>query len=32
MWHLANTPPLWYIAFWSVLFLGYCAFWTWRGK
>jgi hypothetical protein len=29
---LADTPPLWYCAFWSGLFLLYCVFWIWRGK
>lgn len=32
MWRLANTPPFWYCAFWGVLFVLYCLFWTWRGR
>lgn len=32
MWRLANTPPGWYIAFWSLLFVLYCCFWAFMGK
>lgn len=32
MWKLDATPPVWYVAFWTGLFLAYCLFWLWRGK
>lgn len=32
MWRLANTPPVWYMAFWFGLFCLYCLFWLWMGK
>lgn len=28
MWRLVNSPPAWYVAFWSVLFVCYCSFWA----
>lgn len=28
MWKLANVPPVWYVAFWSLLFVLYCSFWA----
>lgn len=28
-WRLAAAPPVWYVAFWVLMFLAYCAFWFW---
>lgn len=27
---IANSPPLWYMVFWGVLFVLYCLFWWFR--
>ena len=32
MWRLAAAPPVWYVAFWTLLFLAYCVFWWWMTK
>lgn len=31
-WNLSASPPVWYMAFWALMFVAYCLFWTWKGK
>ena len=29
---IVNSPPVWYMVFWSTLFVLYCLFWIWRWR
>jgi hypothetical protein len=31
-WSLAAAPPIWYVAFWSGIFVAYCLFWIWHDR
>lgn len=31
-WKLSGSPPFWYVAFWTCLFVAYCLFWLWHDR